>query len=99
MELIILRPYVNRIIALSGDPFILISNTNRRIQNDHYNCKILAASFHTTEQIKKSISAGAQAITTSIPLLRSTYQNASIISAISTFSDDWKMVYGKGASL
>ena len=45
-----IAPYVNRIGNLGADPMELISNLQDRIEDDGYDCKIVAASFKGVEQ-------------------------------------------------
>ena len=94
-----IAPYVNRIGNIGGDPNELISKLSSRIDHDGCNCKIVAASFHSIQQVKDSLNAGAQAVTVSPDLYRSILANTNIAKAVDDFRSDWESIYGKGAGI
>ncbi|MBR2761690.1 MAG: fructose-6-phosphate aldolase [Solobacterium sp.] len=94
-----LAVYVNRIASMGGDPFELIRLTEERIAMDEYSCKVLGASYHSVQQVRDSLNAGAQSITVPIAYFRETYKNANIQSAVDQFTADFEAVYGKGKNL
>lgn len=94
-----LAVYVNRIASLGGDPYDLIRRAEERIAVDDYSCKVLGASYHSTQQVRDSLNAGAQAITVPLEYFRATYENASIIQAVDVFTADFEAVYGTGKNL
>ncbi|MBR2769974.1 MAG: fructose-6-phosphate aldolase [Solobacterium sp.] len=94
-----LAVYVNRIASMGGDPFELIRLTEERIAMDEYSCKVLGASYHSVQQVRDSLNAGAQSITVPIAYFRETYKNANIQGAVDQFTADFEAVYGKGKNL
>lgn len=94
-----LAVYVNRVGSMGGDPYELISKAEEKIAMDNYSSKVLGASFHSVQQVRDSLYAGAQAVTAPYAILKATYANASIDKAVADFTADWEAVYGKGAGL
>ena len=56
--------------------------------------KILAASFHNTQQIMDAFLAGADACTADPAYFSAMVENPLIADAVRGFDDDWKSVYG-----
>ena len=94
-----ITPYVNRIGSCGADPYALIRNLSGRIDHDGYACKIVAASFHSVQQVRDSLDAGAQAVTVSPALLKGVYANPNITHAVADFAADWHAVYGEGKGI
>lgn len=94
-----IAPYVNRIGNLGGSPMQLIEALSKRIQEDDYDCKIVAASFKGVEQVRECLNHGAQAVTAPVEVLKSVFLNPSIEKAIQDFNADWYAVYGEGKGL
>ncbi len=94
-----IAPYVNRIGNLGSDPYELISALANRIKSDHYNCKILAASFKGVLQIRDSFNSGAQAITAPVGILKTIFDNPNIEKAVNDFNQDWYAVYGENKGI
>ena len=84
-----IAPYVNRIGNLGADPMELISNLQDRIEDDGYDCKIVAASFNY----------GAEAITAPYAVLKQVFANPNIDKAVTDFNNDWYAVYGEGKGI
>lgn len=91
--------YVNRMASVGSDPYDLIARIEDRIARDGYDAKILAASFHSVQQVRDSLNAGAGSITSPLSVLKATYGNANINGAVEGFHNDWEALYGKGSSL
>lgn len=91
-----IAPYVNRIGNLGGDPFQLISQLAKMIERDHYQTKILAASFKGVQQIANALNSGSQAITAPVPILKQIFANPNIAKAVADFKADWDSMYDKG---
>lgn len=91
-----IAPYVNRIGNLGADPMELISNLQDRIEDDGYDCKIVAASFKGVEQVKNAFNYGAEAITAPYAVLKQVFANPNIDKAVTDFNNDWYAVYGEG---
>jgi transaldolase len=94
-----LAVYVNRVGSMGGDPYDLISNAETRIAMDDYSCKVLGASYHSVQQVRDSLNAGAQAVTVPLSILKATYGNVNIPTAVDTFTKDWESVFGAGVNL
>lgn len=94
-----IAPYVNRIGNLGGNPMELISDLQDRIENDGYDCKIVAASFKGVEQVKNAFTYGAEAITAPYAILKQVFANPNIEKAVTDFNQDWYSVYGEGKGI
>ena len=94
-----LAAYVNRIGNLGADPMELISNLQDRIEDDGYDCKIVAASFKGVEQVKNAFNYGAEAITAPYAVLKQVFANPNIDKAVTDFNNDWYAVYGEGKGI
>lgn len=94
-----LAVYINRVGSMGSDPYTLVRDAEEVIHRDGYKCKVLGASFHSVQQVRDTINAGAESITAPLAILKSTYGNANIYKAVDDFNNDWKSVYGKDASL
>ena len=94
-----IAPYVNRIGNLGADPMELISNLQDRIEDDGYDCKIVAASFKGVEQVKNAFNYGAEAITAPYAVLKQVFANPNIDKAVTDFNNDWYAVYGEGKGI
>ncbi len=91
--------YVNRVGSMGGDPYELVANVEKVIARDGYNCKMLGASFHSVQQVRDTLNAGAQAVTVPVGILKGTFANANIHKAVEDFNHDFEDVYGEGATL
>ena len=94
-----LAVYVNRIATMGGDPYDLIANAETKIAVEDYSAKVLGASYHSIQQVRDSLNAGAQAVTVPYALLKGTYGNENITHAEDVFEKDWASVYGEGKTL
>lgn len=94
-----IAPYYNRIGNLGGNADELIRNVSARIDHDHYNCRIVAASFHALSQVEAAINAGTQAVTVSYDVLTTIFRNPNIAKAVDDFNADWYSVYGDGKTI
>ena len=83
-----IAPYVNR-----------IGNLQDRIEDDGYDCKIVAASFKGVEQVKNAFNYGAEAITAPYAVLKQVFANPNIDKAVTDFNNDWYAVYGEGKGI
>lgn len=94
-----IAPYVNRIGNLGSDPFDLISNLAKKIAEDKYDCKILAASFKGVRQVKEALNNGSQAVTVPVEILKQIFANPNIEKAVNDFNNDWYDVYGENVGI
>ena len=94
-----IAPYVNRMGNLGLDPMDLIDHLRYKIDEDQYECKILAASFKNVQQVKDSINHGSQAITAPVSVLKQIFLNPNIEKAVHDFNEDWYSMYGKDVGI
>ena len=87
-----IAPYRNRMENLDVNFAEAISAFRNGIEENHANCKILAASFKNIAQVNKALLAGAHTVTVPPQLLHSTFQMASVQKAIDDFRADWESV-------
>lgn len=94
-----LAVYVNRVGSMGGDPYALVRDVENVIHRDGYKTKVLGASFHSVQQVRDTLNAGAEAVTVPVSVLKATYANANIHKAVEDFNNDWQSVYGEGSSI
>lgn len=90
-----LAPYYNRMTDNNIDANQVICNFNNLITKDNKQTKILAASFHTVNQVAQAIESGAHAVTVAPALIAEGLESHIIADAISDFTSDWESIYGK----
>lgn len=88
-----LAPYYNRMVNMNVDSDLVIKHLAAQIQRDQSNTKILAASFHTVQQINSSFIMGAQAVTMGPELLETALSSPAISAAVAGFKTDWEQLY------
>lgn len=89
-----LAPYYNRMINLGIDANAVIDQLAQQIQREQSTTKILAASFHTVEQVTSALKNGAQAVTMGPDVLQTGLGLPIISDAVKNFSQDWVTTYG-----
>lgn len=94
-----IAPYVNRIGNLGADPFQLIAQLAKMIEKNHYESKILAASFKGVQQIANALNNGSQAVTAPVAILKQIFVNPNIHKAVDDFNQDWYSMYGEGVGI
>lgn len=87
-------PYFNRINNNNVRAGEVISDMVALFEMNSLPTKILAASFHNTQQIMDAFMAGAQACTAAPEFYTKMVENPLIDDAIKGFDADWKSVYG-----
>lgn len=85
-----IAPYFNRIEKRGEDPVETIACFHQDIVSSNAKTKILAASFHSGEQVIKALKAGADAVTLQPSLLTEMVHKDYIDSAVEVFADDFK---------
>lgn len=90
-----LAPYYNRMTNNNIDANKVIRNFNNLITIDNKPTKILAASFHTVNQITQAIESGAHAVTVAPAQIEEGLESHLIKDAITDFTSDWESIYGK----
>ena len=87
-------PYVNRLDNIIADGCEVVKEIVRQLKIYNLDCKVLAASFRTAEQVHKCASAGCHSVTVSAKILKSLIQNPMTDVAVRGFERDWEEAYG-----
>ena len=87
-------PYVNRLDNIIADGCEVVKEIVRQLEIYNLNCKVLAASFRTAEQVHKCASAGCHSVTVSAKILKSLIVNPMTDVAVRAFERDWEEAYG-----
>ena len=87
-------PYVNRLDNIIADGCEVVAEITRQLKNYNLDCKVLAASFRTAEQVHKCASAGCHSVTVTSKILKALITNPMTDVAVATFEKDWENVYG-----
>lgn len=88
-------PYVNRLDNIVSDGVHVVEEIVNMFRAQNVNCKVLAASFKTVEQIHKIAVVGGDAVTINPELFDSLTYHPMTQYAIDDFNVDWESVYGK----
>ncbi|WP_057770480.1 fructose-6-phosphate aldolase [Lactobacillus selangorensis] len=94
-----LAPYYNRMVNMNINADEVIFNLAQEIERNHYSSKILAASFHTVQQVNSALENGAQAVTMGADIMATALGVPAISAAVQDFTNDFEGVYGKGATM
>ena len=89
-----IAPYFNRIEKRGGDPVETIACFHQNIVATNAKTKILAASFHSGEQVINALKAGAEAVTLQPSLLTEMVCQDYIDSAVEVFANDFESSQG-----
>lgn len=90
-----LAPYVNRISLLNSNPYQLITNVQKQIEQTDSSSQILAASFKQVQQVLDATNAGASYVTVGCEVLDQFLTYPAISQAVSDFAQDWEEVFSK----
>lgn len=88
-------PYVNRLDNIVSDGVQVVSEIVDMFKAHNINCKVLAASFKTVEQIHKIAMSGCHSVTINPELFETLTYHPMTQYAIDDFNADWQTVYGK----
>lgn len=88
-------PYVNRLDNIVSDGVQVVSEIVEMFKAHNINCKVLAASFKTVEQIHKIALSGCHSVTINPELFETLTYHPMTQYAIDDFNADWEAVYGK----
>lgn len=94
-----LAPYYNRMVNMNINADEVIGELSTQIARENSATKILAASFHTVQQVNSAFEMGAQAATMSADILKTALTAPAIGAAINDFTADWESIYGKGSTI
>lgn len=87
-------PYVNRLDNIIADGCEVVAEITKQLNLYNLDCRVLAASFKTAEQVHKCASAGCHSVTVTSGILKALISNPMTDVAVATFEKDWKTVYG-----
>lgn len=94
-----LAPYYNRMVNMNIDADAAIADIAEEIKRANSKTKILAASFHTVQQVNSAFENGAQAATMGADVLATALGVPMISDAVAGFTNDFESVYGQGATM
>ncbi|QGG61394.1 fructose-6-phosphate aldolase [Loigolactobacillus bifermentans] len=94
-----LAPYFNRMVNADINAGLVIAQLAKQIEREHAKTKILAASFHTVQQVNQAFENGAQAATMGVDILKTALGNPAISAAVTGFTSDWEDIYGQGTTI
>lgn len=94
-----LAPYYNRMVNMNINADEVIGELSTQIMRENSTTKILAASFHTVQQVNSAFEMGAQAATMSADILQTALTAPAISAAVDGFTNDWESVYGQGSTI
>lgn len=89
-----IAPYCNRMESNDIDFRHILETMRRLIDRDHYQARIVAASFKNVTQINDAFAYGAHAATVSPELLRAPFSSPLVTEAVQTFAKDFALYYG-----
>jgi len=87
-------PYVNRLDNIIADGCEVVAEITKQLSLYNLDCRVLAASFKTAEQVHKCASAGCHSVTVTSDILKALISNPMTDVAVATFEKDWENVYG-----
>ncbi|MFC6180976.1 fructose-6-phosphate aldolase [Lactiplantibacillus daowaiensis] len=94
-----LAPYYNRMVNMNINADEVIGELAAQICREGSSTKILAASFHTVQQVNSAFEMGAQAATMGVDILDTALKAPAIGAAIKDFTTDWESIYGVGTNV
>ncbi|UQS81906.1 fructose-6-phosphate aldolase [Bombilactobacillus folatiphilus] len=89
-----LAPYYNRMVNMNINADQVIADMAQQIKQCGAKTKILAASFHTVQQVNAALVHGAQAVTMGPEILDTGLGVSAISAAVNDFTKDWQSIYG-----
>ena len=87
-------PYINRLDNIVSDGVHVVEEIVKMFRLYNIDCKVLAASFKTVEQVHKIALVGGDAITINPDLFQQLTYHPLTLYAIDDFEKDWESVYG-----
>ena len=87
-------PYINRLDNIVSDGVHVVEEIVNMFRLFNIDCKVLAASFKTVEQVHKIAMVGSDAITINPELFEKLTYHPLTLYAIDDFMKDWQSVYG-----
>ena len=87
-------PYVNRMCNLEVDGIQATLDIQRVFKEQNVDCKVIAASFKSTAQVKELMIEGIGAVTIGADLFEKVVYNKDAVMAAQEFKDAWEKAYG-----
>lgn len=87
-------PYVNRMCNLEADGIQATLDIQRVFEEQNVDCKVIAASFKSTAQVKELMVEGIGAVTIGADLFEKVVCNKDAVMAAQEFKDAWEKTYG-----
>lgn len=88
-----LAPYYNRMENQGIQATKVIEHLANKISNEHFNSKLLAASFKNSLQVNEALQAGSHAVTVAPDILLTSLNSPLILQAVEQFQLDWYNKY------
>ncbi|MBU2711006.1 transaldolase family protein [Zooshikella harenae] len=93
-----IAPYVNRIAQMGGDGIGVVSKLQKLITTANINCKILAASFKSVQQVVSVLEEGVKAITLPCDIMQAMYTHPAVNIAVDEFNEHWQSTFANQLS-
>ncbi len=87
-------PYVNRLDNIVGEGTRVVAEIVEQFKTYNIDCKVLAASFKSVEQVHKCALAGCDAITVSADIFKAIISHSMTDATVKAFDEDWHGQYG-----
>lgn len=91
--------YYTRMQNINIDAATVVKDLAYLIDKNHFNCKLLAASFKDVSQLNSAYSHGAHSATVPLAILKKGMSMPSIQEAVTDFNHDWESIHGEGSSI
>ncbi len=92
-------PYVNRIDNLGDDGIDCTRQMQKILDSNNFKTKILAASFTNSHQVQSLCYSGVGACTVPAEGIERFIKNASVLTAVDAFVEDFEALCGKGKTM
>jgi fructose-6-phosphate aldolase 2 len=86
-------PYVSRLDNISSHGIEVVEHITKTLDHFGYDCKVLAASFKTVDQIHRILKRGCHSATISFELLEALRSHPMTDMAVDRFAEDSKDIY------
>ncbi len=91
--------YYTRMQNINIDAASVVGALADLINKNHYNCKLLAASFKDVSQLNSAYAHGSHSATVPLGILKKGMSMPSILEAVTDFNHDWEDIHGEGSSI
>ena len=91
--------YFSRIEKMGGDPERVIRELVAFIDNNGFDAKVLAASFHEPQEVSRAYAAGAHSATVAPSVIEQGLSEPPMRRAVQDFTADFEAIHGPGSNL